>query len=182
MSRGDVMRKRAVVKHINLWPLQERRAATRDDLWPPGPCMTWLGDWVLGQIFCCLLRGLTRSPSEGWGGVRVSAQTLQSIWALWGEADVTRTFTRGTALVRHPLTLFPYGHLGSTGAGPLRTTCWWGDGVGKALHMLRVAFLCRSFSQLQQQGRQLKKQRIDKCNTSCPAGCFAYNVIPVFPV
>lgn len=57
--------KRAVVKHINLWPLQERRAVTRDDLWPWRWCMTWLGDWVLAQIFCCLRRGLTRSPSGG---------------------------------------------------------------------------------------------------------------------
>ena len=72
----DVMRKRAVVKHINLWPRQNRGALTHDDLWPWRWWMTWLGDWVLGQIFCCLQCGLTRSPSEGRGRVRrVSADT-----------------------------------------------------------------------------------------------------------
>ena len=115
------MRKRAVVKHINLWPLQEHRAATRDNLWPRGWCMTWLGDWVLGQIFCCLQRGLTRSPSGGRGGVgHVSADTAEHTGFVWeSDHDSYRHTRHGFGWT--PLTLFPCKHLGSTFRGPLRT-------------------------------------------------------------
>lgn len=56
--------------------------------------MTCLGNWVLGQIFCCLQRGLTRSPSEGRGGVgSVSADTGEHMGFVWG---VRRSLYRHT--------------------------------------------------------------------------------------
>lgn len=54
-------------------PCKEHRAMTHDDLWPGGLWvgewrMTWWGNEVLGQFFCCLQRRVNKESMCEWRG------------------------------------------------------------------------------------------------------------------
>lgn len=129
------MRKRAAVSHISLWPKQEHGTLTHDNLWPQRWCLTWLDEWVLGEVFCCLLWGLIVECIWGRAAIRTAPE---DIWALCWEA---RTFTRDSALDGHP---WPYSHedtqdwLLDAAENNVwhNPTYWWASGVGIASHML----------------------------------------------
>lgn len=104
VSRPDVMRKSAVVKRMKPWPRRELCALTRGDL-RPRRWRWWLGDWVLGHIFCCLQSGLMGSPSEG--RVRsVCADTAQHMGFV-RPARLDRYLHTRHGFGRTPLTLCP---------------------------------------------------------------------------
>lgn len=146
MNCSTVLRKRAVVSHINLWPLREHSAATRDDLRPWRWCMTRLAGWVLGQA-------LLLSPNE------VNKQSMSGAWLCQGcridpvqhmgcerRAGQGCDLHTGHSFAWTPLTLFPYTELETACRRGAERSVWHNPASGRPAPLV-VLHICYTMLQ-----------------------------------